>query len=203
VREIQVVRLKVEEFSSDYELVLPKKIGFTGTARSGKSTVAKAFADRGWWPFAIGDMIKDELGPVIQQKMNISAYTEIDKEKSQIRGILEAWGYANHDRLLPEIVGWMQVRDLCVNTRVFDAPEAEMWQNNGGVIVEVQREGVNSETEVARMALRRVRGNGVDITIQNNTDMRSKDFSPCCWLEQISYGIEALENSGKVQLIWG
>jgi hypothetical protein len=202
VRAIQVVRLKVEEFSPDYELVLPRKIGLTGPGQCGKSTVATALSIHGWAEISMGNQIKRELDGLIQGTFGFSAFTESKYEKPRIRGVMEAWGYANYERHLKWLIDNSIRLGQCVNSRVFDAPEAEQWKEIGGVIVEVQREGINSETEVARMALRRVRGDGVDITIQNNTDMRSKDFSPYCWLEQISYGIEALENSGKVQLIW-
>lgn len=123
-----------------------QRIALTGFARTGKDEIGKILVEwHGYERRAFGDIIKKQLDPLISEQLGFSAFTEDDKQKQGIRGVLEQWGMANYDAITDELFSGMPER--CVNTRLCRAQEARRWIEEGGEIWNVTRPNVRPATE--------------------------------------------------------
>ena len=135
-------------------------IAFTGYARSGKDVAASALVDSlGFVRVAFGDVIKRQLDPLIRAHLGFSAFTEVDSQKSQIRGVLEQWGDANYNAILAEMMSQLPPRT--VNSRLVRIREAEAWVGRGGLIVQIKRPGFGPATQWERDRMEELRETGL------------------------------------------
>ena len=81
------------------EIQLPKVIGISGSARSGKDTLCllmqKVFEKhegKDLMRAGFADAVKGDLHGLLVKKAGISAYTEVDAEKKLIRPLMVAYG---------------------------------------------------------------------------------------------------------------
>jgi hypothetical protein len=118
----------------------PIHVAFAGYAGSGKDTAALRLIERGFKRVCFGDIIKRQIDPLIQQHLGFSAFTEDREQKTLIRGVLEQWGDANYEKIGEEF--FRDLPPLAVNTRLVRVREAEKWVAVGGVILLVQRPGL-------------------------------------------------------------
>jgi hypothetical protein len=163
------------------EVPAPSLIAFTGLSRSGKDTAGEALIADGYERRCFGDIIKQQVDDLCRSYMGFSAFTEVDREKGKIRGLLEQWGEANYDRIKYEFFHDLPAR--AVNTRLIRAREAKEWRRRGGLVVEIERPGVHAGTEWELDCLDELRQAGcIDATITNDgtiADLHAKvrDFA--------------------------
>jgi hypothetical protein len=134
-----------------------KLIGLTGFARSGKDTFflrsSNYLKDKGEMAirFAFADVLKKECDSLLMLNTGISAFTCIPEEKELIRPLLVTYGTHIRRRLDPDC--WINEikRDVFKKisqgyyvfiTDVRYANEAKWIQSQGGLIFNIEREGV-------------------------------------------------------------
>ena len=119
-------------------------IGFTGYARSGKSTAAGLIVQR--YPkfkrYALGHVIKESADPVLKAYLGISAFTEDPDEKRIIRDFLVHHGYQWYSVLFERYKKSVLHEPYLVNERIFRPVEATWWRGQGGYIFEVTTPGL-------------------------------------------------------------
>lgn len=145
-------------------------IGFTGYARTGKSTAAEIIKRR--FPqfevVSLGDLIKESANPVLLAYLGISAFTEDPEEKSIIRNFLVHHGYHWYKVFLDRYKARVEHVPYLINPRVFRLEEALWWKRKGGLLVELQAEGVGPAEPKEREELELVRSAGlIDLTLTN------------------------------------
>lgn len=148
------------------KLKLPKIIGISGVARSGKDTFCLLSAKRlnkskqAAMRCAFADNVKADLHQLLIKKAGLSAYTDIDKEKELIRPLLVAYGTNLMRKMDPEywikrldltIKAAMQVEATAFITDVRYINEVEWVKKQGGVMVHIEKEGAlpaNEQEEI-------------------------------------------------------
>lgn len=133
-------------------------IAMAGYSRSGKSKAAKAIAKQNDYALcSFSTIIKEDLDPLIMQFCGFSAFTEIDEQKTQIRGLLEQYGEAAYDsiirRYFDRVDRFNEDGYSVVNERIVRIREAKEWVDRGGVIWEIYRPGYDAATAWEREAL--------------------------------------------------
>lgn len=146
-------------------------IALTGYARAGKDEAAKALTQVGWERRCFGDLIKEQIDPLVRRHLGFSAFTEIDAQKQLIRGTLEQWGESNYANIMREFFDRLPFKT--VNTRLCRVAEGLEWRRRGGLIVEIQRvtDGVphGASTDWERAVVDSLRSaNLIDICIVND-----------------------------------
>lgn len=134
-----------------------KLIGLTGFARSGKDTFflrssnyLKSKGERAT-RFAFADVLKKECDSLLTLNTGISAFTCIPEEKELIRPLLVTYGTHIRRRLDPDC--WINEIKLDVFKKISQgyyvfitdvryANEAKWIQSQGGLIFNIEREGV-------------------------------------------------------------
>ncbi len=146
----------------------PCRIALHGYARTGKDTFGLMLMRLlDLKRVALGDIIKRQLDPIVKIHLGFSAFTQDDKQKTQIRPTLVEWGYANYDNILREFMEDVPAR--AVSTRIFRLEECLAWRQAGGIIVELKRLGIAPAETKEAMELERCRVAGfIDLTIDNN-----------------------------------
>jgi 5'(3')-deoxyribonucleotidase len=145
-------------------------IALCGYARAGKDEAAKALVADGYERRCFGDIIKSQLDELMLTHIGISAFTDEDDEKRQIRGVLEHWGDANYDRITNEFFAKLPPRT--VNTRLVRVREAQEWKARGGCIVEIERPGFGPASQWEHDNLAELRASGlIDHTLQNDASI--------------------------------
>lgn len=136
---------------------LPLIFGIGGVARCGKDTLGKHLINklnRLGFPamnFSFAMELKRDLDPFLQEKLNISAFTEINSEKELIRPMLVCWGTDTCRKIDPAF--WIkkiekQVRSsinnkiIVVITDVRYENEAKWIKENGGYMIHLSRMGL-------------------------------------------------------------
>lgn len=119
-------------------------IGLTGFARTGKDVVGDVLVGLGHQRKCFGDVIKTQLNPFTTKHLGISAFTEIDDQKSVIRPLLELWGEVNYNNISREF--FHNLPDKAVNTRMMTARQVAQWRAVGGIVVDVRRPGKGPAT---------------------------------------------------------
>ena len=146
------------------EIKLPKIIGASGCARSGKDTLQILTADilkknKNCKIMRAGfaDAVKQDLHQLLVKKVGISAFTEDPEEKELIRGLMVEYGTILMRALNEDVwVNRMKLNsDLAKNinatlfiTDVRYENEIDWIKENDGVVVYVEQEGrspINSE----------------------------------------------------------
>lgn len=130
----------------------PIHIAFAGYAGSGKDTAALRLIERGFKRVCFGDIIKRQIDPLIQEHLGFSAFTEDREQKTLIRGVLEQWGDANYEKIGEEF--FRDLPPLAVNTRLVRVREAEKWVDGGGIILVVNRPGVEPSSKWEEQCLK-------------------------------------------------
>lgn len=141
-------------------------IGISGFARSGKDTFHACckelltYSGQESKNYSFASALKQELDPLLLKYTGISAFTTNDSEKSIIRPLLVTYGTDIRRRLnrncwIDKIKDQIKL-DLQNNLKVFITDvrflnEVEWLKSNGGVLVNMSREGVvaanNDESE--------------------------------------------------------
>jgi hypothetical protein len=138
---------------------MSKLIGVTGFARSGKDTFfscGKKYLNsinKTSARYAFADVLKSECDPLTLQYSGISCFTSNDSEKALIRPLLVAYGTHLRRQINPNC--WIdRIRDdvsasLSANHYVFITDvrfknEAEWILSDGGVVINVCREGIGA-----------------------------------------------------------
>ena len=116
----------------------PRRVAFTGYARSGKDTAALPLIEANFGRRAFGDIIKKQVDRLVKDNLGFSAYTEVDTQKNFIRPLLETWGDINYSGVMSEFFALLP--DAVVNTRLCRVAEAREWRRQGGLIILVSRE---------------------------------------------------------------
>lgn len=144
------------------------RIALHGLARTGKDSVGRVLISLvpGLTRVAFGDLIKQDLDPVIREHFGFSAFTEINEEKELIRPVLVAWGYANHASIERRFFATLPA--LAVNTRIFRARECELWGAAGGVVWEVVRPGAIAAEPQELKELEECRSRGLITRVVRN-----------------------------------
>lgn len=141
-------------------------IAFAGYARCGKDTACDALVPLGYKRVAFGDIIKRYIDPICWQYAGFSAFTQVDEQKKQIRGLLEQAGEAFYDMVTTEF--FENLPEKAVNSRIVRLREAYKWKERGGNIVMIVRPEVAPATEWEAARLAELQNAGViDMTILN------------------------------------
>lgn len=130
-------------------------VGFSGCARSGKDTAARALLSRGWTRLAFADALKDDLRRMTCRALFEAGTTATDE-------FLDAWDAENKELVRPLMVEhgrlmrlrdpghWirraeaaMPAGDVAV-TDVRYADEVSWIHRCGGIVVEIIRPGVTA-----------------------------------------------------------
>lgn len=151
-------------------------IGLTGYARTGKDTVAFLLQELEprFELVSMGNLIKASADPVLREYLGISAFTEDAVEKEVIRNFLVWHGYHRYDHFLEAFKQVCHGRQYLINTRIFDLREAKWWVEQGGVIVEVSRPGVEAAEPREAENLARLKELGlVHATLVNDGDVEA------------------------------
>jgi hypothetical protein len=122
-------------------------IALTGYGRTGKDLFALPLLHAGYERICFGDIIKKQLDGLVQDHLGFSAFTEDNKQKQLIRGLLEQWGDSNYDGVMSAFFGAVDKHPKVVNTRLCRVREAAEWKKRGGLLVEVRRPGVSPATQ--------------------------------------------------------
>jgi len=144
------------------KLNLPKIIGISGVARSGKDTFCLLSAKRlnkskqAVMRCAFADNVKADLHQLLIKKAGISAYTNIDKEKELIRPLLVAYGSdlmrkVDEDywikRLELTVKAASQIDATAFITDVRYMNEVEWIKKQGGKIIHITKKGTKPANE--------------------------------------------------------
>jgi len=136
---------------------MKKLIGLTGFARSGKDTFFERSKmllekeDKACHRVAFADALKHELDDVLIKYTGISAFTEDNKSKELIRPLLVTYGthirrHLNQncwiERVQPSVIHNLSAGKYVFITDVRFENEAQWISNNGGILINVAREGV-------------------------------------------------------------
>lgn len=132
-----------------------KLVGFSGYARSGKDTAARALLSRGWTRLAFADALKDDLRRMTRRALFEAGTPATDE-------FLDAWDVENKELVRPLMVEhgrlmrlrdpghWirraeaaMPAGDVAV-TDVRYADEVSWIRRRGGIVVEIIRPGVTA-----------------------------------------------------------
>ena len=158
------------------QTMIPKMIGLTGFAGSGKDAVSEQLLPHGYKKHTIGNLIKKSLTPG-ENCMKIDRLVYLIEHKhtkyiEHLPKIAKAYfdcklGYVDPFtddpiakagiRPLLEVIGladytsyfdqfFASLPEVCLNTRICHLDEANEWVNRGGVIIEVVRKGVGPAT---------------------------------------------------------
>jgi hypothetical protein len=136
---------------------LPLIFGIAGVARCGKDTLGKHLIyklNRSGFPamhFSFAMELKRDLDPFLKDKLNISAFTDVNSEKELIRPMLVCWGTDVCRKLDPDF--WIkkiekQVKSsinnkiIVVITDVRYENEAKWIKDNGGYLIHLSRMGL-------------------------------------------------------------
>jgi hypothetical protein len=132
-------------------------IGISGFARSGKDTFyqrCKGLLEKEGkvaTRFAFADALKAEVDNLLTSNLNISAFTEDDKQKKLIRPLLVTYGTELRrklnpncwiERIQPDVVNAINNDEFVFITDVRFKNEAEWIRMNGGILVNVARSGI-------------------------------------------------------------
>jgi hypothetical protein len=144
-----------------------RRIAFCGYARTGKDEASRALVVRGYERGAFGDIIKQQISPIVRRYLGFSAFTENDVQKKRIRAVLESWGDANYDNILAEY--FKRLPMFAVNSRLVRPREGRMWREHGGVLVLLRRPFAGAATPWEKAALSELEADcGWDHVIDNN-----------------------------------
>jgi hypothetical protein len=152
-------------------------IAFTGYSRVGKDEAAKLLVnEHGYTRLNFGDIIKQQIDPIVRKHMGFSAFTEDTEEKKKIRRTLESWGEDNYDSIFNIYFGilghYMQKRMLTVNTRLCRSREAIEWHERGGIIVEIVNRRVKPCTPWDIETMEELHSGGhIDLHVVNESDV--------------------------------
>lgn len=144
------------------KLIIPKVIGLTGVARSGKDTFCLLAAKRlnkskqAVMRCAFADNVKADLHQLLVKKVGISAYTNVDKEKELIRPLLVAYGTDLMRKMDEEY--WIKRLDMSVKaagqvdatafvTDVRYMNEVEWIKEQGGAIIHISKSDCSPANE--------------------------------------------------------
>lgn len=132
-------------------------IGISGFARSGKDTFYQRCKHllekegKSAKRLAFADALKNELDGLLSEHMNISAFTEDNKEKTLIRPLLVTYGTELRrkvnpncwiEKIQPEVINLLNHDHFVFVTDVRYKNEAQWIRMNGGILVNVARQGV-------------------------------------------------------------
>jgi hypothetical protein len=132
-------------------------IGLSGFARSGKDTFyerSKLLLEKHGKKavrVAFADALKSECDELLSKYTNISAFTEIDKEKELIRPLLVTYGTHIRralnencwlEKIQPEVIEYLKSDYYVFVTDVRFKNEAQWITMNGGLLVNVARENI-------------------------------------------------------------
>lgn len=134
-----------------------KLIGISGFARSGKDTFYErckqilASVGEKSKRYSFADALKSELDELLVKYTGISAFTENNREKEIVRPLLVTYGTdvrrkLNQDCWIEKITAGVNT-DLRLNNHVFITDvrflnEAKWIKHNGGILININREGV-------------------------------------------------------------
>lgn len=144
------------------KLNLPKIIGISGVARSGKDTFCLLSAKRlnkskqVAMRCAFADNVKADLHQLLIKKAGISAYTNLDKEKELIRPLLVAYGtdlmrkvdedyWIKRLELTVKAAGQIDATAFITDVRYMN--EVEWIQEQGGKIIHITKKGTKPANE--------------------------------------------------------
>ncbi len=142
-----------------------KLIGLTGFARSGKDTFFLRAADylkssgHKATRFAFADVLKKECDSLLKAHTGISAFTSIPSEKELIRPLLVTYGTDIRRKLNPncwineiknDVSKKLKEGDYVFITDVRFANEARWIQSQGGLIFNIEREGIGPANKEER-----------------------------------------------------
>lgn len=156
-----------------------KFIGVTGFARSGKDTFYQRCEQhllkegKKVCRFAFADALKDECDELLKKNTGISAFTEDPKEKELIRPLLVIYGTEIRRKLDQNC--WIKKIQQSVIDKLMDdhfvfitdvrfRNEAEWVKMNGGMVVNIAREGVgpaNHDEHRESHHIRKIVGNKI------------------------------------------
>jgi phosphomevalonate kinase len=135
---------------------LPLIFGIAGVARCGKDTLGKhlisKLTKKGYPSLRVSfaDELKKDLDPFLQEKLNISAFTNDNSEKNIIRPILVCWGTdicrkIDSDywikKIEKQVKSCIKNKIIVVITDVRYENEANWIKENGGFIIHLSRMG--------------------------------------------------------------
>ncbi len=136
---------------------MSKFIGVSGFARSGKDTFyerCKIFLEKEGKKvcrFGFADALKEECDELLGKYTDISAFTENNSEKKLVRPLMVTWGTSIRRKLDENC--WIKKIQSDVEQKIRDGyyvfvtdvrfkNEAEWVKINGGILVNVAREGI-------------------------------------------------------------
>jgi hypothetical protein len=137
-------------------------VGISGYARSGKDTAFLAIKDileeKNIERIAFADALKLECLDFLRKNTGISTFTSVDSEKEIIRPFLVAYGTNVRRKLDPrcwikvidEKIKSKQKTDLFVITDTRYQNEAEWIKENGGILINIEREGIDAANQEER-----------------------------------------------------
>lgn len=148
------------------EIELPKIVGITGAARSGKDTFCQLSAEvfkkqkgKNIMRAGFADAVKADLHQLLVKNVGISAYTNVEEEKKLIRGLLVEYGTNIKrtlnpncwiDRMRPNLDLAKHLNSTLMITDVRYENEVDFIEDNEGVCIYIDMEGnspANSEEE--------------------------------------------------------
>jgi hypothetical protein len=144
-----------------------QRIAFTGYAGVGKDEAAKPLIQAGFARRCFGDLIKEQIDPIVQRHFGFSAFTEDREQKTRIRRTMESWGEDNYENLFAEF--FHNLPERCVNTRLCRPREALEWIARGGIVVEVLRPDRRPATRWEKNILAELHDSGLVNQVVFNT----------------------------------
>jgi len=136
---------------------MKKLIGISGFARSGKDTFferSKLLLEKHGKKavrVAFADALKSECDELLSKYTNLSAFTEKDEEKEIVRPLLVTYGTQIRrklndncwiEKVQPQVIEYLKSDYYVFVTDVRFKNEAQWITMNGGILVNVAREGI-------------------------------------------------------------
>lgn len=150
-----------------------KLIGVSGFARSGKDTFferSKLLLEKNGKKavrVAFADALKSECDELLSKYTGISAFTEEDKDKELIRPLLVTYGTHIRralnqncwiEKVQPQVIEYLNSDHYVFVTDVRFKNEAQWIKMNGGIVVNVSREGVKPANHEEHKQYHRMKG---------------------------------------------